>query len=276
MLTNVQRWVVFCLFCLAVVACIILEFMQGYSTIKNGFNLKSAVLAVLLGGVVYGCGRLFVRLIERTFLAKGITADRLNQIASARCEIVAQAQRSRQEEYLIRQKLVENTLKFSEAWLKGWAKGSHFEFCVFVDLDMPLLFAYFDSKRDTTSASMAKREANPRFYVEQHYEVTKLLQKPTSKPLIIGDTADGKTGYFFESPGQREQIRSTILLCPSVSVACALVVTSDRKNAFPKSDQALVDFISSIAELALYDVVQDDFIKRIRGLRSNLFVALAT
>jgi hypothetical protein len=212
------------------------------------------------------------RWIARTFLQSCITPPhRLRGFVSERCSILENALRSDQDPYLTRQNLVTNTLKFSEESFNGWVPGSHFELCVFVDREEPLLFAYFDSNHNTTSRSMREREQNPRFYIDKEYEVTKLLQAPTSQPRVLNDTHDIKANYIFTSDNQRKQIRSTVLFCPDVARPCALVVSSNETNAFPETDPEVMSFIRYAGESVRYDLIEGDFVRRIRDYKPSLF-----
>jgi hypothetical protein len=118
---------------------------------------------------------------------------------------------------------------------------------------------------------MSERERNPHFYVEKGYEVTRLLQTPTSYPRVLRDTHDAKVNYVFTTNSQRKQLGSTVLLCLDVRTPCALVVTSNEKNAFPETDPEIMSFIKYIGESVRYDLIEDDFVRRIRDLRPNLF-----
>jgi hypothetical protein len=212
---------------------------------------------------------------SRTFLQSSVMPPhRLHRFASERCSIIENAIRSDQDPYLTRQNLVTNTLKFSEESLRGWVPGSHFELCVFVDQEEPLLFAYFDSNHDTTARSMRDREANPRFYIEKQYEVTKLLQAPTSHPRVLKDTHDTKAKYVFTSDNQRKQLRSCVLICLDVARPCALVVSSNETNAFPETDPEVMSFIRYIGESVRYDLIEGDFLRRIRDFKPSLFSAV--
>jgi hypothetical protein len=195
----------------------------------------------------------------------------LHRFASARCSIIENALRGGQELYLTRQDLVTNTLKFCEESLRGWVPGSHFELCVFVDAEEPLLFAYFDSNNKTTARSMKERERNPRLYIEKGYEVTKLLQTPTSYPRVLKDTSDTESNYVFTSDEQRLQVRSSVLLCFDVAAPSALVVSSNENNAFAGIDPELMPFIKYIGESVRFDLIERDLIHQIRRLRPDLF-----
>jgi hypothetical protein len=209
------------------------------------------------------------------FDSSNMSFQRLHAFASDRCGIMENAIRSDQDPYLTRQNLITNTLRFSESALKGWVPGSHFELCVFVDQREPLLFAYFDSNRNTIARSMGERERNPRFYVEKEYEVTKLLQSPTSQPRVLEDTNDSKTKYVFTSENQRKQLQSSILICLDVSKPCALVVSSNKTRAFTETNREVMSFIKYIGELVRYDLIDDDFVSQIRDFKPSLFSASA-
>jgi len=118
---------------------------------------------------------------------------------------------------------------------------------------------------------MSDRELNPYWYIEKNYEVTKLLTKPSSHPHIIQDTAAKKTQYAFVSAEQRKQLKSTMLWCLDVGTPCAIVVSSDAKNAFGESDPEVTSFVKFIGTMAHFDLFDRNFIHRVRTLRPDLF-----
>ena len=275
MLNTRQRSTVFVLFCMFSIVCVGLEVYLVYSLVQKEITSFKTISAFLNTTVLVLTGRKFGEMISRTFLQSSIMPpDRLHRFASERCSIVENSIRSGQDEYLTRQNLITNTLKFSEESFRGWLQGSHFELCVFVDQTEPLLFAYFDSNHDSTARSMGERERNPRFYVDRGYEVTRLLQTPTSYPRVLKDTHDAKAKYVFTSIDQGKQLGSTVLICLDVTTPCALVVTSNEKNAFPETDPEVMSFIKYIGESVRYDLIEDGFLRRIRDLRPNLFEAV--
>jgi hypothetical protein len=272
MLNTAQRSIVFYLFCIFTIVCVGLEVYLVYSLVQREITSIKTITTFLNTTVLVLISRKFGEMISRTFLQSSIMPpDRLHRFASERCSIAENAIRSHQDIYLARQNLVTNTLKFSEESLRGWVPGSHFELCVFVDQKEPLLFAYFDSNHDTTARSMSERERNPRFYVEKGYEVTRLLQTPTSYPRVLKDTHDAKANYVFTSNDQRKQLGSTILICFDVTTPCALVVTSNERNAFPEADPEVMSFIKYIGDSVRYDLIEGNFVHRIRSLRPALF-----
>jgi hypothetical protein len=274
MLNTMQRWIVFLLFCLFATVCVGGEVYLGYSLVHGEITSIKALSAFLNTTVLVLIGRKFGEMISKTFLQSSIMPpERLHRFASERCSIIQNSIRSQQDPYLTRQNLITSTLKFSEESLRGWVPGSHFELCVFVDQKEPLLFAYFDSNHDTTARSMSERERNPLFYVEKGYEVTRLLQTPTSYPRVLKDTHDPKAKYVFTSNDQSKQLGSTVLICLDVTTPCALVVTSNEKNAFPETDPEVMSFIKYIGESVRYDLIEEDFVRRIRNLRPGLFEA---
>jgi hypothetical protein len=274
MLNTTQRWIVFSLFCLFATVFVSIEVYFVYSLIQKEVSNIKVVLTILNTGVIALFARGFWKLISKTFLESRIMPpDRLHRFASERCSIIENAYRSGQDAYLTRQNLITNTLKFSEESLRGWVPGSHFELCVFVDQEQPLLFAYFDSNHDVAALSMKEREHNPRFYIEKGYEVTKLLQTPTSYPRILGNTHDKKAKYAFTSAQQRKQIKSSVLICLDVTTPCALVVSSNEKNAFPETDPEVMSFIKYIGASACFDLFDGDFVRQIRQLKPDLFEA---
>jgi hypothetical protein len=274
MLNNAQRWIVFMLFCLIVLACAAMECFEVYWDLHEGFSIARAIWELLFGGVLVGSGHLFIKLFSSTFLKQGITISRVHEFASERCNIVEDARNVGRDIYQTRRNLVTNTLRFCEECVQGWIPGSHFELCVFVDQEQPLLFAYFDSNHDSTARSMKARERNPRFYIERGYEVTRLLLKPTSQPRILKDTTDAKANYVFTSDEQRKQLKSSILVCLDVSTPCALVLSSNKKNAFSESESEVTSFIKYVGETVRFDLIEEGFIHQIRRLKPHLFSAI--
>lgn len=272
MLNTKQRWIVFSLFCLFATACVALEVFIVWAVVQKGFSTSKTAATLVSGTVLALVGRSFWQLVTKTFLHSTVMpSERLHRFMSERCALLENAQRSSQETYLTRQNLITNTLRFSEECLKGWVAGTHFELCVFVDEEQPLLFSYFDSNHDIVARSMREREQNPRFYIEKRYEVTKLLQAPTSQPRILRDTHDPKAKYVFTTKEQRKQLKSSILICMDVTRPCALVVSSNAKNAFDDSDSEVISFIKFVGESVRYDLLEGEFIAHIRELKPTLF-----
>lgn len=273
MLRPHERYTVFTLFCIFATACIALEGYLVYSMIAEGFTGGKAVTVVLNGSLLFAVGKVFLRVVSKTFLEPDdvISFSKLHRFASDRCRILDEDGRAGIDDYASRQRLITELLGFAEESLHGWLPGSHFELCIFVDRDQPLLFAYFDSNHDSTARSMAQRRQNPYWYIEQKYEVTKVLLEPSSHPRIISNTEDKKSRYSFASPQQRQQLRSTMVWCIDVGSPCAIVVSSDSKNAFKESDPEITSFIKFVGTMARFDLFEGGFIHRIRDMRAELF-----
>jgi hypothetical protein len=274
MLNTTQRWVIFILFCLFTVACVGIECYFIYSMVANGFSNAKAVTAVLNGSILYGFGKIFLKMVSSTFLTRRLTPERLHQFASERCLVMENAYRSNLDEYTRRKNLVNHTLQFCENLLKGWIRGTHLEFCVFVDQDQPVLFGYFDSNHDTTARSMNAREHNPGYYVDNGYEVVKVLKNPSSQPKLIEDTQNRGSHYAFTSNQQRSQIRSSMLLCIDVTTPCVLVISSNEIKAFTVGDPEVVSIIRFVGEIIKFDLFENGFISRLRELKPQLFRTL--
>jgi hypothetical protein len=117
--------------------------------------------------------------------------------------------------------------------LNGWIPGSHFEASIFVDADQPLLFAYFRLNDDTAARTMAERAKDPKFYIKKSLRKSPscwLSQRHNSYVEKYG-ASEGSV-QSFATDQQRKQIKSTMLLCFDVIQPSALVLTSNRKNAF--------------------------------------------
>jgi len=260
-----ERW----LFVIVFLSLVLFTTYQEHEFLRMGFASVNLIWPVISIVVLAGPGKVFLKIVSKMFLDVGLTTTRLHEFSSERSRIVSEAAGPNRDEFRDMTTLVTNTLKFAESWLKGWVKGSHFELCVFVDREMPLLFAYFDSNKDTISRSSENRKASPTYYRDEDYEVVKLLDDPSSIPRIVPNTT--RSTYVFVSRNQESQIGSTILLYLDVSVPCVLVLTSDKKNAFDKKNKEVILFVKYIAETVYYDLRQRDFVNRIRKLRPELF-----
>ncbi|TIT31921.1 MAG: hypothetical protein E5W65_27060 [Mesorhizobium sp.] len=274
MLSPIQRWIIFGVFCLATVGFMSLEASLIWAMIDKGFSGGSTVAALMNTTVLGGIGFLFKKLVEDTFVKPELLPmGRLHRLATDRSGIIEDGRRSNREVFETRKALVTGTLRFVEETLQGWVPGSHFELCVFVDAKEPLLFSYFDSNHDTVARSMSLREQNPKFYLEKGYEVTKVLSNPTSQPRVIGDTHDTKASYSFTTDEQRKQIRSSVLLSLDLGRPFALVVSSNVKGAFKESDAKLMSFVRYAGELIRSDLLDDGFVDEIRAMKPALFPA---
>lgn len=273
-----ERSTVFVLFCVFTTACVGIEVFLCYSMIADGFTAGKAVTGVLNLTIMYAAGKAFLKVVFKTFLEPDdvISFSKLHRFASDRYRILDEDGRSGLDDYATRQHLVTEVLRFAEESLREWLPGSHFELCIFVDRDQPLLFAYFDSNHESTARSMRHREQNSYWYLENKYEVTKLLREPSSHPKIIQNTEDKKSHYFFTSAQQRKQLKSTMLWCIDLNTPCAIVVSSNAKNAFRESDPEVVSFIKFIGNMARFDLFERGFLHRIHNLKPDLFPPAAT
>lgn len=272
MLTTLQKNILFGLFCSFAVGAASLEAYLIVSLFRQEVSAIKAVSTLLNTTLLVGVGLLFKQMIANTFLRRSaVPPARLHKWSSDRRKILENSIGSGRDLYQIRRDLITNTLTFAEDVLRSWIPGSHFELCVFVDQTQPLLFAYFDSNHDHVARSMVERERDPDFYTRKGYEVTKLLSRPTSKLRILHDTCDPKEKYMFTSIEQRKQLRSSMLLCLDTSTPCAVVISSNEKHAFPERDAEFVSFVRFVGEQVRLDLFEEDFVRRIRQMRPNLF-----
>lgn len=273
MLNSIERWIVFAILCIVTLGAFVLEGFIIYSFLTKDISWLQGTLTALNSGIFYAVARQFIAIIRSTFLQRGVAPlDRLHRYSSERTRIIDNAARGRHDAYLTRQLLVTNTLKFAEESFRNWLRGTHFEVSVFVDREQPLLFAYFDSNQDTKARTMGERERDPFYYIKRGYEVTKLLEQPTSQPRVVPYTEDKKAGYVFASEQQRSQIQSTLLLCLDVNTPCAIVFTSNAKGAFSVGNAEQISFARLILELVRFDLFEGGFVHQIRDLKPALFV----
>lgn len=274
MLTVWQNKSVFAVFILATLAVLGLEIYLIWAMVADGFSGGAAVTALINGSILGAVGLRFVRLFQKSFLDKeALPIERLHRNAAERSRIVEQFSKGASV-FDTKKALVTNSLRLAEETLKGWVPGGHLELCVFINAEQPLLFSYYDSQHNDVAKSMAARQANPKFYVEQGYEVTKLLREPSSQPRIIEDTHAAGADYRFTTPEQRRQIRSTLLLSLDLKAPIALVVSSNERNAFDRNDAKLMSFLRYLAETIRCDLMQGDFAAQLPQLCPNMFPAL--
>lgn len=273
MLKPSERPTVFVIFCGITIACVIVDIFLIHAMVAQGFTAGKVVIGVLNLTVTGAVGGIFVKVATKALLEPDdiISFNKLHRFASDRCQILEQDELAKIDDYAIRQRLVTETLRFAEESLRGWLRGSHFELCIFVDREQPLLFAYFDSNHDRQARSMKYREQNPYWYVENKYEVLKVLAKPTSYPLIIQDTENERAHYSFTSTHQQRQVKSTILWCIDVGTPCAIVVTSNAKDAFRETDPEVTSFVKFVGNLVRFDLFENRFLHCIHELRPDLF-----
>jgi len=87
----------------------------------------------------------------------------------------------------------------------------------------------------------------------------------------LKDTSAPKAKYVFTSPYQRRQLKSSLLICPDVTAPCALVLSSNKKNAFRENESEFMSFVRYMCETVRFDLMEGDFLNQIRDLRPNLF-----
>jgi hypothetical protein len=254
MLTRIQKNTLFIIFCFSIFAALGLEI---YAIIRliNGEELAERIAGGLIGaGVIAGSVPIFLKLMNTTFLrTNGRLAKSIHRLATERKQLLAEAAKGDQKQLDVKNRLITNTLKTGEEALNGWVEGTHFELSVFVNPGKPEMVAYFDSTHSRFARSMAARKGDPEYFLKKGYEAVKLLQNPSSQPVIISDTASTASKYTFATNQQKSQIRSTILLCCEISEPIVLVVTSDAKGAFSPSDEELIFFIRFLGENILQD-----------------------
>ncbi|MER9191603.1 hypothetical protein [Mesorhizobium australicum] len=132
MLSPIQRWIIFGVFCLATVGFMSLEASLIWAMIDKGSSGGSTVAAVMNTTVLGGIGFLFKKLVEDTFVKPELLPmGRLHRLAMDRSGIIEDGRRSNREVFETRKALVTGTLRFVEETLQGWVPGSHLELCVF-------------------------------------------------------------------------------------------------------------------------------------------------
>ena len=276
MLRTHERFIIFSLFCLFLLGLFAVEIITILNMMNNDFNIWSTLFSFALG--IAGMGSilfLFKGMIRDNFMKPSTLSSESIREYVAQRNIILDQHKLNADQYDTCRQLVQNTLAFAEKALRGWIPGRHFELCVFVDKDNPLLFAYFDSQQRTVSRSFSKRAGNPNYYSEKEYEIVRLLQDHSSRVVVINDTLNSKQ-YHFATEAQKTQIKSTLLQCIDVSVPCGIVITSDIPKAFDEKNATFMSFFHSIAGLVRYDLFERDVAHHVREFRPDLFSQKAT
>jgi len=272
-LSTAKQSVLFYMLCAITVACVAFEGYLIYAMIATGFTAGKTVAGVANGGIMFASGKIFLQLLKNTLLKpeKDISFGKLHRFASDRCRALNEIRQANLDDFVSRQRLLTEALAFAEESLRGWLPGSHFELCVFVDQDQPLLFAYFDSNGNHSARSMIDREKDHNWYVKKKYEVVKVLTNPSSHLFIINDTE--REDYSFTSKQQRKQLKSTMLWCFDLENPCAIVISSNSKEAFKTTDPEVESFVKFIGTLVRFDLLDHGFLPRIRDFKPSLFSA---
>ena len=270
MLKSIERSTAFVLFCIITTACVGFEVFLCYSTIAAGFTFGKAAIGVLNLAVLYATWKAFLAVASRE-QEDGISFSKLDRFSSDRYRLLEKDIHAGLDDYATRQYILTEILRFAEEFLHEWLPGSHFELSIFIDRDQPLLFAYFDSNHESIAGSMPNRELNAHWYLENKYEVTKLFSEPSAHPRIIHNTEDKKISYFFSSDQRRKQLKSTMLWCIDLDAPCAIVVSSNARNAFQDADPEVMAFIKFIGNMARFYLHERGFLYRIYELRPDLF-----
>lgn len=274
MISLGQRNIIFVLFIAATAGFFMLEAYMVWSMFANGLEVSKLAATAVNTTVLAGCAKVFLNLFNQHFLkSEVLPIRRLQRLVSERNTAIDGVRNSAPNNYETRRSLITSTLRFGEETLRGWIPGSHFELCVFVDPDQPLLFSYYDSNNDSAARSMTHREKNPAFYIEKRYEVTTVLKNPTSHSKVLQDTQTVDSKYVFTTDEQRKQVRSTLLHCIDLDTPCALVITSNEPNAFPDKNEQFMSFVKFLGASIRYDLFENDFIENIRNERPELFGA---
>ena len=272
MLSKLQKDILFWIFCILTVFLGLSEVHLIYKLSVNEITWGKSIAFLLNSGLLAGSGTIFKKLLAQNFVDKEVLPmRRLHSLISMRRSIVDAAKRNGLDEETVRRDLVTNTLRFAELTLTGWIPGTHFELCVFIDADQPVMFSYFDSKHDESARSMKERSRNPYFHIEKSYEVSKMLQSPSSEPRIIENTADEKKSYKFVTEQQQRQLKSTAIFAIDINFPSALVLSSNAPNAILETNDELLSFLRFVVEQIRFDLSENNFLENFRENCSGYF-----
>lgn len=152
------------------------------------------------------------------------------------------------------QEILRQCLHLITDCLKEYIGEKHyFEVSIFTDAKEPYIFAYYDTNGNNKASSYILRKKNPKYYIENNYEVIELLRKPSPRIFIIPSTKQFK--YNFINEKQREHICSQIMYCFHMESPYVLVIACDKANAFNKKDVILKNFVKNIGRILNSDIL---------------------
>lgn len=136
-------------------------------------------------------------------------------------------------------------------------KKHYFEVSIFTDISEPYIYTYYDTHGNNKPSSYMSRKKNPKYYIEEKYEVIELLNKPSSEIFVIPSTKEYT--YNFVNKKQKKHISSQLMYCFHMEDPYVLVITCSKSKAFDSNDFVLKNFIQSIGRILNSDILIKEY-----------------
>lgn len=217
-----------------------LEIYLIYHLVTSGdFGSVKSVVALINGAITYGALKLILEAWRNNFISNAIIdSSDLRKCFAGRLQVVLPAQLPVNPKVpQINRKLISQYLMLLESLLKKKLGDFHYELSIFCGKEEPEIVAYFDSSGNLVSRSQAKRDKNPKYYVESKYEVVELLNNTPAQSIIIDSTKDYDEKYTFTDAKQKQNISSTLLHCVEHQWPAVLVITCNKESVLGGSDE---------------------------------------
>lgn len=270
-----NRWQVNIVFVVFIFIILVLTISEAYliiSVARGDASWVSGATALITLLFISAAGKVFLDISKRNFLdGERLPVSSLTELAAEKARVSSNPELS---DGLKRVEMMRSILNFARNRISDWAKGAHFEFCIFADKEFPTMVAYTDSALQSRNRSMSRRDENPMYYREKMYEAVKLLDSPQSQIHYIKDTQSSDVDYSFVREEQKRQIRSSLLACTDTDSPVIFVVSSDSKDAFDLEDQEFNAFIRFLLEMIHEQTADGRFVALYRKAHPEHFMVL--
>jgi hypothetical protein len=216
-----------------------LEVYLIYFIVTSGqLDVGKSLIALLNGAITFGALRLILRAWKENFIGNAIIdSTDLQKCFSHRLQIVLpQNLPSNPVVPHVNRQLITQYLILLEALLAKKLGRFHYELSVFCDKEHPEIIAYYDSSGNLNPRSQQKRANNPKYYVDEDYEVVEILNNPNTQSIVIEDTKSGDSDYSFADDSQRTNIQSTLLHCIEQRWPAVLVITCNKQKVLGSAE----------------------------------------
>lgn len=224
---------------LAIVSAGLEVFLIYHIATTGNLDSSKSVIALINGAVTFGALKLILQYWQQNFISTPIfDSEDLRTCFAGRLRIVLPSVSPINPIVpVINRQLISQYLILLESLLKKKLGNFHYELSIFCGKEEPEIVAYYDSSGNLVPRSQAKREENPRYYIESKYEVVELLNAPSSRSIIIDNVKKDEDKYSFTSPTQKKTINSTLLHCVESQWPAVLVLTCDKSSVLGNSKE---------------------------------------
>jgi len=246
MLTTLQKNTIFFLYIGAIIIAICLEAFFVLKVI-NGEISKTSVISGAIGSLtLFSCAKYLPELFKKHFLEQEIEKYFKNMFAQRLRSINRRPTINNTNAKEISEELILATLELCETLLKKHLGNQHYEISIFENKEHPVISHYYDSNKQSTPRSQNDRTNNENYYRDKGYTVVSLLENPKNDILYISDTQNERT-YSFATDDQRKKLKSTLLYSFCLNHPRAIVITSNKKNAFSAKTPIIEEIVRLIS-----------------------------